>query len=238
MPVTTGKKPLAAVIFDLDDTLYTQRGLHDKAVANMARYARTEFGISEEAFQEEFLRAREETFAEMPENGTAHSRLIWVQRICEKYGWNPFVHALKLEAAYWEYFIERIRPKEGALECLQNLKAAGVKTALCTDMQLAIQYRKIEKLGFGEYLDVMVASDLSGADKPNPLTYRETLRRLKTSPEETVMVGDNLKKDVFGPMAIGIGGIWFNDYGQPEEGITAPVVHSHDELWQLLRERL
>ena len=118
------------------------------------------------------------------------------------------------------------------------LKEAGIKTALCTDMQLAFQYRKIRKLGFEAYLDVMVASDLSGADKPDPLTYRETLKRLGTRPEETVMVGDNLTKDVLGPMAVGIGGIWFNDYGQNEEGVSVPTAHNYEELMKRLREKL
>ncbi len=238
MTVSVSGRPLKAVIFDLDDTLYTMRGVHEQALANMAAYACRAFGITESVFMEEFLRARDETFAEMAKNGTSHSRLIWAQRMCENNGWNPFVHAPVMEAAYWDFFIDHIEAKEGAEDCLKMLKKAGVKTALCTDMQLAFQYRKIRKLGFEEYLDVMVASDLSGADKPDPLTFLETLKRLDTRPEETVMVGDNLTKDVYGPMAVGIGGIWFNDYGQNEEGVKVPVAHNYEELMKLLQERM
>ncbi|MBQ7064376.1 MAG: HAD family hydrolase [Firmicutes bacterium] len=231
-------KPIHAIIFDLDDTLYTMQGIHQKAIAAVGQYVRMAFGMSEEDFMREYYLAMHECMDEMPKNATSHSRLIWAQRFCENLGYNPFLHAPEMEDAYYQLFLGSIRPKPGAIEFLRRVRERGIRTALCTDMQIHIQHKKIRRLGLEELLDAMVCSDVSGVDKPDPHIYRMTLERLGCRPEEAVMVGDNLTKDVYGPAAISVEGIWFNDQGRPEEGVTAPIVHDYRELWELLAGRM
>ncbi len=227
-------QPIKAVIFDLDDTLYTMAGVHDLALEAMSRYAQKMFGLSAEQFQSAFSLAQTQCMQEMPKNATSHSRLIWAHRFCENNGYNPFLHACSMESAYWDTFFSRIALKPGAAQLLDALKAHGIRTALCTDMQMHIQHRKVQILDLQNRLDVMVCSDAAGFDKPHPRIYRQTLERLGCTPQEAVMVGDSLKKDVLGPLSVGIRGIWFNDLHADETGITVPVVHSHAQLRTLL----
>lgn len=230
--------PLRAVIFDLDDTLYTMVGIHDLATNAMRDYAVKAFGISGETFTAAFDKAKNACMAEMPKNATSHSRLIWAHRFCEDMGYNPFLHAPEMEAAYWDTFIERIKPKEGAVELLDELHKMGLRIGLCTDMQIHIQHRKVRKLGFETKLDAMMCSDVSGFDKPRPEMFAATLKQLKCKPEEAIMTGDSLKKDVLGPIAVGIGGIWFNDLHADETGVSVPIAHDYSELRALILKRV
>ena len=106
-------QPIKAVIFDLDDTLYTMAGVHDLALEAMSRYAQKMFGLSAEQFQSAFSLAQTQCMQEMPKNATSHSRLIWAHRFCENNGYNPFLHACSMESAYWDTFFSRIALKPG-----------------------------------------------------------------------------------------------------------------------------
>jgi len=226
--------PIKGVIFDLDDTLYTMVGIHDAALAQARRRACALLSISQEVYDEAFGTARAQILSELHATAASHSRLLWFQRMCELLGKPPFESALELERAYWDFFLSRIKPKEGARELLAFLKESGVRTAVCTDMQAQVQLRKLRALGLDSLVNFLVSSEEAGMDKPNPPTYRLALRKLKLPADVVAFVGDNLKKDVLGPAQVGMRGVWFNDLNAADESYAGPQVKSHCELKNLL----
>lgn len=58
-----------------------------------------------------------------------------------------------------------------------------------------------------EYQHMAISADL-GIRKPHPEIFKYALERLSVLPEETAMVGDNLKADVGGAKGLNMLGIW------------------------------
>jgi HAD superfamily hydrolase (TIGR01549 family) len=62
-------------------------------------------------------------------------------------------------------------------------------------------------LDYFEYQHMAISADL-GIRKPHPEIFKYALSRLSVLPEETAMVGDNLKADVGGAKELDMLGIW------------------------------
>ncbi len=64
-----------------------------------------------------------------------------------------------------------------------------------------------KETGLINVLDVMVDSNLVGAIKPSRKIFFKGLKALNVTPEEAVMVGDNIKRDIIGALDIGMDAI-------------------------------
>lgn len=67
---------------------------------------------------------------------------------------------------------------------------------------------EIEKSGLSQLFEDMLVSEAIGAFKPESAVYAAALLRMGATPPATVMVGDSLDTDVFGPWRAGIRAIW------------------------------
>jgi REG-2-like HAD superfamily hydrolase len=91
-------------------------------------------------------------------------------------------------------------------EVLGALRTAGVQLAVIsnfTDALVAV-CRTHELDG---YFDCLVASTVTGSQKPDVSIFREALRRTGADPETSLHVGDNYIADVLGARAAGIDGV-------------------------------
>ena len=150
----------------------------------------------------------------------------------ELLGKSPLPVGLKLYGAYWDTFIDVMRPYDGATKFLRDLKTKGIKTAICTDMTAHIQYRKLEKLGMAELFDAIVTSEEAGAEKPAPVMFQLAVDKLGARPSETVYIGDAWEKDVEGAINTGLTPVWFvhNRNFEPKEGALIVKEYSDDRL--------
>jgi putative hydrolase of the HAD superfamily len=99
----------------------------------------------------------------------------------------------------------------GALDALGDRFALAVVTngASC------LQREKLEASGLADHFDCVVVSGEVGAGKPDPAVFVHALRTLDAKPEEAVMVGDNLRNDVDGALAVGLRAVWMNRAARP-----------------------
>ncbi|MCZ8517393.1 HAD family hydrolase [Paenibacillus filicis] len=82
-----------------------------------------------------------------------------------------------------------------------------------------LQQEKIDSiLGLADYFDHIIISGTFGAGKPAPSIFQHAMELLGISPEEGMMVGDNLDTDIKGAGGIGMRSVWIN-----HEGRTAPA---------------
>jgi putative hydrolase of the HAD superfamily len=94
---------------------------------------------------------------------------------------------------------------------LQELKRCGYLLAIISnagdddDVQALI-----DKAGIRSFFEVIVTSAEVGIRKPNPVIFHAVLKRLGTSPQRSVMVGDRLGADVYGAQSAGMRGILIN----------------------------
>jgi putative hydrolase of the HAD superfamily len=206
-------RTIAAVCFDLDDTLYSQADWLAGAWAAVAERA-GEDGIDAAA-----LRAALEDIAG---EGSDRGRII--DRALDRLG---AVHepVAPLVAAFRAYRAEHLEPFPGVRAGLEQL-AARVPLALVSDGDPEIQRAKLAALGIAEHFAAVVWSDEHGREhrKPHPLPFTIAVELLGVHPADTVYIGDRPDKDVAGASAAGLvpvrvrTGEW---HGQPDR----------DECW-------
>ncbi len=209
---------LKAVFFDLDDTLYSSFQACDAyAYERIAAWAEEELGISG-------------ADSRRPSNGSAlarqqpgmppvHDRVLFAQGALERTGLNAGRYTRRAHRVYWDAVLAKMELRPGVPALLDDLRQAGVKTAVCTDMLVDIQMEKLEYLGLADRVDYLVSSEEAGMDKPGAPIFWLALQKCGCLPGEAVMVGDNFRHDVQGAIDVGIAGVWLNwtDLPRPDD---------------------
>lgn len=223
---------LKAVLFDLDDTLYGSFGACDAyAYEQLAIWAEQELGISGEDFAQAFYENRQRLSRQQPGMPPIHDRVLFAQGALERLGCNAIRHARRAHRVYWDAVLEKMELRPGVTELLDDLRQAGVKTAVCTDMLADIQMEKLEYLGLADRIDYLVSSEEAGMDKPGAPIFWLALQKCGCLPHEAVMVGDNFRHDIQGAMDVGVAGIWLNWTGLPQPQETR-TYHQADTFMQ------
>ena len=73
-----------------------------------------------------------------------------------------------LMAYYQEHLTDHTRPYPGALEAIRELRARGVRTAICTNKSERFTLPMIAALEIGDLFDAVISGDTVGHAKPNP----------------------------------------------------------------------
>lgn len=200
--INTKKEPLAklnntiaAVIFDLDDTLYDE-----------VEYCKSGFLACAE-----FLA---ETIEDLP---TEDIFSIFWEQFCTGNQTRTFNGALeKLEIPYNDELIDEliktyrehtplIALPEDSLEVLRLLNKKYM-LAMLTDGFLPAQKLKVQSLKIEKFFNCIVYTEELGREfwKPASAGFEKILRTLKIKPENAVYVADNEKKDFIGPNQLGM----------------------------------
>ena len=231
---------IKAVIFDLDDTLYDYKALERAAFECVGELVRERLGVSEEQYEDAFMRARQVTKEMLGETATSHSRMLYFQKTLEYLDIRPLYLALEMYETYWGFFLDNMSLYAGARDLLEALHEKYIRVGVCTDLLAHIQHRKLRRLGMMDDVDCMVTSEEAGVEKPSPGIFKLCIEKLRLPAEEVCFVGDNLERDVKGAMAAGLQAIWFHQETLQEEkaqdGID--VVSDYGELYELLSGKI
>lgn len=200
---------IKAVFFDLDDTLYSLAEPHRRGMGEAERYAKEVLGIEEQLLRETIEIVMKDCAERLGlENPTVHNRQIRFQNVLELLGKPIWPHTTILYHKYWDTVIDNMKVTEGAIPLLQALKRAGIYIGIGTDMTSYIQYKKIEKLQIGEYIDTVVTSEEVGADKPLQPIFLRCIQKSGFQADECIFIGDKIEKDIEGALSVGMHAIW------------------------------
>lgn len=199
-----------AAIFDLDDTLYDAQICMAAGEAVMMEAAAARLGVSAGTFLAAYHLGRRRSKELLTEGAAQHDRLLYLQHALEELGRPPFHDVVALHTAYWRGYLSAMRLFDGVRETLAALRAHGLRLALCTDMTAELQFQKIERLGLADAFDAIVTSEEVGVEKPDARMFRAVLVKVDAAPENAIMFGDSLEKDVRGAEAIGMRAAWFH----------------------------
>jgi putative hydrolase of the HAD superfamily len=191
-PVLEGVSEMAAVIFDLDDTLYPHAQYVNSGFGAVARHVQDQFGLPAE---------RVYTTLRIARDGGARGREF--QQLCASHRLD--VRVVPELVQVYRAHMPQIWLMHGAVSILQRFRAEGWRIAVLTNGDPVVQGRKVLALGLESLVDhVVYASNHARGGKPAREPFVEALCRLQVAPHNAVMVGDDPVNDVEGARAVGI----------------------------------
>jgi len=111
--------------------------------------------------------------------------------------------AMERMATYHRCNAHLIRPYHGAVDCLKQVRTAGVRTAIWTGRDRESAQWLLQEHRLDAFFSTIVCGDDLPTHKPDPEGLREIMRRLGVEAEHTLFVGD-ADVDVLGGAGCGV----------------------------------
>ncbi len=92
--------------------------------------------------------------------------------------------------------LDTLKPYEGIKHMLSHLKQLGIKLGLLTDATIIRARQRLEKTDLLPYFDIVVSSEEVGDKKPASAPFNYVMQKLGVQPENTLLVGDSLQRDI------------------------------------------
>jgi putative hydrolase of the HAD superfamily len=210
---------LQAIVFDLDDTLYSERDYVLSGFKAVANWASVNLGIDEEQGAA--------TLCNLYHQGVRNN--TFNQWLAIHQIENPQV-VTKLLDVYREHS-PTISPFGESIDLLKTL-TKSYKIGLVSDGYLQVQQCKWAALGLDSFFDAVVFSDSLGREnwKPSTAPFKLVLERLNIAPEFSVYIGDNPRKDFFGARQLGMSTIWVKRSDSEYGNLQPPSLEYHPDL--------
>ena len=226
---------IKAVIFDIDNTLYSYDEAHEPAMEALRAYAREHLGLEPEQLAREITLAAEDVKRRLDADCAAlHNRTLRIQVMLER-NRLPLSHAAPMGELYWDTLLRHAEPSPGSLTCLTKLKEQGYILGIGTDMTIEYQLKKLNVLQMLPLIDFIVSSEEANVEKPHSKVFSVCAEKAGVSPQECLFIGDSLKKDVLGPRSMGMHSLWYCP--DPEKAKLHPeieILTHYDRLEEML----
>jgi len=140
---------------------------------------------------------------------------------------------LDAEQQCWDRAV-RIDPD--ALQVLSWLGAHGIKRGICSNAPFPpeMMRRQVDSNGVGEMVDAIVFSSEVGRRKPAPEVYRAALDAIGVDARHALFVGDRVREDYEGPLALGMRAVIFTAHAEEAPAKGVPTIASLTEVLNLL----
>lgn len=193
---------ISGVIFDLDDTLYSEKDYVKSGYKAVAELLKEDYIITD-------VTITEKLWTYFLEGKSAIDELL-----------NELGQMDKKQACLDIYrnHTPDIKLYDGARELIEALKNKGIKVGIITDGRVNGQKNKLDALGLtGLVNDIIITDELGGEQfrKPNDIAFRIMQCRWRLPFEELAYIGDNMIKDFQAPRQLGMKSIYF----QNEDGL-------------------
>ena len=210
-----------AVLWDLDDTLYSRVDAARRTFPGMFRthlYTNRDDSFINEAVA--YMMTQVKPNSMVDENS--------FQALLKKYPSDkPYIRADCLDY-YYEHRSEFAVPFEEQLSVVKRLRELGVKNAIVSNVaedRVYSQRRKVDVLGIAEYFDAIVFSGEFGIHKPDRRIFDHAAKLLGVSNSECVFVGDCPVSDISGALAAGMESVWIDRFEDRGRFSDEPSVH-------------
>lgn len=233
---------MKAVLFDLDNTLLLEDEVTARAFRTAAAFARERRELDARALADaatdeaERLWRASPTFAHADAIGISPGEAMWgdfsgtgvglegLQEFSTRFRQEVWSVALarcgvvgpRLAALVAQTFVDARRAGQladpDAASVLATL-AARYRLGVVTNGASGVQREKLAGSGFAEHFGAVVVSGEVGHGKPDSRLVRAALDALDVAPEEAVMVGDSIERDVAAARAAGVYAVWIDRGG-------------------------
>ena len=229
---------IRCVIFDIDGTLYDYQRANAAGMKAIQTYCTAEFGWSEARFEAAHKAAYDGQYEAAKGTASSHSRLIRYGRMMESEQL-PLTHALMLDELYWSAMLEGAECYVGLKQALEELREAGYRLGIGTNMTAYPQYCKLRKLGILSDFDFLVTSEEALAEKPAAGLFERCVAYARCEADECLYIGDEVKKDVQGAENAGLNALLYDPEGTRHSAGDLPsekVFEHYEKLPSLIRK--
>ncbi len=225
-------RPVRAVLFDLDHTLFDTEKTERVALGAVARLIGIRPGARPLAIYRE---ANTYVWGEY-RAGRITSKELRVQRFhlwLEKLDRDPS-QAKTVAAHYLEQFSSRGDLIAGASAALRGLGRLGLRLGVVTNGIDRVQRRRLRASRLMDCFPVVVTSERAGFTKPNPRILELALRRLRVRADEAMYVGDDPQVDGLAANRASVPFVWFNPMrAKVKAGVSVTIDHEVERLSEI-----
>jgi putative hydrolase of the HAD superfamily len=183
---------MRGIVFDLDETLYPRDHFVYSGFAAVSRYVEREWHVP--AVQ---------AFTALCRAMSAGKVGRELQALCEHFG-RPAGDARDLLRVYRTHRPD-LTLSDGSREALLQLRRDGWRIGILTNGLPDVQARKVSALGLRPLVhEVVYAAEYAEGGKPACAAFDVALTRLGVRPSRAVMVGDDLRCDIYGAREAGM----------------------------------
>jgi putative hydrolase of the HAD superfamily len=236
---------IKAILFDMFDTLMMIRKNHDfysSSLMKMYKYLnKNGIDVSFEKFQEAYIEARDGLYAIADGKLEEPHFTVRISETLKILGYDYKSSSLLVTTASDEFcneFMNFVYPDENAESVLHDLYG-HYKLGLVSNFAIPECVHELLKThGLDNLFDVIVVSAAVNKRKPSPEIFKNTLKSLGVSAEETVFVGDTLDADIEGPKGVGIKAVYIERRNENKVAKIEPdkKIRSLSELIPALKE--
>lgn len=233
-----------AILFDLGDTLLSDRGHNPEAgIRRLLDVCTNAAEVDQDAFvkvgQEyflEILRLQEE----MARLGLGHVELHFRARLrllVERFGLGLDLGLAEAEREYWKAATNMV-PEPGVRDVFETLSALGIPAGVVSNAIFAgtTLHWELTRHGLADHLSFVMASADYGIRKPHPDLFLTAVERLDVAPGDVWFVGNSMKHDIQGALQAGLTPVWYTRRAQGNgTGYDGMQVENWGEFLEMLR---
>lgn len=178
---------IKAVIFDLDDTLISEKD-----------YIKSGFKEISKNIEEIYKIDAEETFNELMKLSKVESKNVF-NRFFDNHKIEYTKEDIKEFLNIYRNHIPNIEFYEDAIQLIEKLKEKNIKVGVITDGYIVSQKAKLKAINAYEIFDYIIITEELGREfwKPHPKAFEIMKEKLNVKFNEMIYVGDNPEKDFF-----------------------------------------
>lgn len=178
---------IRALIFDLDDTLISERQYIESGYQHIAGVLNDMYRLDSKVVYLDLI----SLFEKSPKNV--------FNRLLDKYGIEYDDKLIITLVEEYRNHFPKIEFYPDVIPCLEYLRSNDIKLGIITDGYAKTQRQKLKAVKAEKYFDEIIVTDELGREfwKPHPKAYEIMRARLNVEFREMVYVGDNPGKDFY-----------------------------------------
>jgi len=207
------QEPILGITFDLDDTLYDNRPVMERAEAVLQDWLARQYPRVVQAFSIQALRELRKAVA--AEHTHLRHDLTAIRKMALAKAAEACAYPPQLADEAFQVFHEarnRVQIYEDVRPVLHGLRRRYVLGALSNGNA------DIGRIGLDDLFHFAISAVDVGAAKPEPPMFQAAVRRIGPLPARVIHVGDDPVRDVRGAAATGLRTVWVNRWGRDWPG--------------------
>jgi len=146
-------------------------------------------------------------------------------------------------SSIYEYYSYKRRVREKIRSVIGKLYLAGYSLGVVSNtMSKSLIPERLKMFNVERFFTTITLSIECGYRKPNPSIFYHALREMDLKPQQCVMIGDTISRDVLGGKKAGIGKVVLmksgitkeKDNGFGEEVLPDATINNLDEIFEIL----